>query len=463
MIRTYPAGVGRGSFQDHAEDLRPLAASLRSAELPGWLTEALDPAPLAEALRGRITELVPDALALVDVRLEDARVRRSWSLCFRADVATPAGTRPVVLAARRAVSGIGLGTGVGAGALPLPCLGLDVAVVHGDPALPALPVLLDPGTARPLIEAALREGGRSGVGLAEDSPHLVRHKPGHRATVVHDLTSSTAAGPERSWRAVTKTYADDTAPATYAWMRALWESDLDHDGVPRLAEPLGCLVGHRTLLQRAVPGTGTLADLVLAPAPPAGGPSVESALEATADGLNALHRCAVAAGPRRTTAGPVATGRRLLDRVGPSLPGRARDDAAALLDLLAALAATAGVDEQERTVPVHGAFRPGQVLLDGARPGFVDFDGFGQGEPALDVGVFLARLLELVADDSRRTGLTHVFLDRYRTRAALPADRTALWVLLALATGVVRSWSRARTDRARLLLDRLDDAIGAQW
>ena len=48
---------------------------------------------------------------------------------------------------------------------------------------------------------------------------------------------------------------------------------------------------------------------------------------------------------------------------------------------------------------------------------------------------------------------------RYRAGAPLAPGRTAAWLALDLAVGAVRSWYRARPDRAAMLLGLLDDAL----
>ena len=443
--------------------LRALVTSLRTAELPTWLRDVTDPEQVAQSLRGRIGALVPDAHDLLDLRLQDVRARRSWSLRFIAEVATSQGSREVVLMAERPPSGSPPSPQPG---LILPELALRVRAVDGDPGLPTLPILTDPVAARPLLESALRDGGRPGLHLEDAHPRLVRYKPGHRATLVYDLVYSADAAPSWPRKIVAKTYRDEGGATTYAWMTDLWANGPGGAGSVRLAEPIGYVASHRTLLQGALPGDRTLADLIVSPST-TDELSVAAAIGEAADGLVALHRSSVSTGPPRTTAAELTTTRRLLDRLGPSLQEHIRNDAAALLRALAGRADQG----HEETVPVHGAFRPAQVLFDGARPGFLDFDGFGQGERSVDAGRFLARLAELLTggsigadhDRGRRAELTHAFLDRYRAGAPLAADRTALWVWLDLATGAIRSWYRARPERATLLFDLLDDALDADW
>lgn len=436
--------------------MQSLAASLRRARPPDWLNRVLDPATVADELRERIPDVVPGAHDLVDLRLQDVRARRAWSLRFEADTVTAEGVRHVVLFGERPVPGTD--PRHRPGMVLLPGLGLSVVALGSDPDLPALPTLTDPAVSRPLLETALREIGHAPPRIATVRSRRVRYKPGHRATVVHDLTFAADADPDWPARVVTKTYSDDRGASTLGWMRALWESGLGRGSRPRLAEPLGWMADRRTLVQRALPGSQTLADVALSRPTPAHS-SVESLLEGTVDGLVALHRCGVVAGPPRTAIGKLERCRQRLLRVRSSYPARVCDDAESLLDSLASLAGP----DREQAVPVHGAFRPGQVLVDGSDIGFLDFDGFGQGEPALDTGTFVARLAELETDEERRTELLRSFLARYREQAPLPTDRAALWVGLALVTGAVSSWSRARTDRAVLLLDLFDEALTSPW
>jgi hypothetical protein len=444
------------SSGDDVSALRTLAAALRTVQLPAWLREALDPEAVAAELHDRIGEVVPGAVGLSRVRLRDARARRSWALRFDADVVTEEGTRTVALVAELPLPGSAPATPDQA--LLLPGLGLRIAAVAGDPGLPALETLAAPVTARPVLESAMRDAGRPGLRLRAVRPRVVRHKPGHRATLVFELRYAEGADVDWPRRVVAKTYRDDDGASTNGWMTALWESGLGRAGVPRLAEPMGYLVDEHTLLQGAIAGDRTLADLLTAESPSP--ERLEEALLGAADGLVALHGCGVTTGPPRTAAAELTSARRLLDRVGRSLPPRNRAEAEALL---AALSDLMG-DSASEPVPVHGAFRPAQVLLGGPQPGFLDFDGFGQGEPAVDVGRFLARVAELTAasdTSAERDGreLAGLFVDRYRSGAPLSRRRTTRWVVLDLVVGAVRHWYRARPNRAALLLGLLDDAL----
>ena len=456
--RAYPRHVSQGSIRGDVSKLRALAAALRTVELPAWLAQAMDPAAVTAELRGRIGQVVPDALDLADVRLIDVRARRSWSLRFDADVITAGGVRTVVLVADRPVPGVEPTPRHG-GAL-LPGLGLAVTATDGDTGLPALPTLSDATAVRPLLETALREGGRPGLRLEEVRPHLVRYKPGQRATLVLDLRYPPDADPAWPRRVVAKTSRGDGGASTDAWMRALWESGLGRRGVPRLAEPLGYLPGHRTLLQRALPGDRTLADLVADPTVPADGPALGPALHETADGLVGAPRLrggdrAAADGGRRAGDGrpaapearPLAPGADARPTPGrcstrwPCSPARisSRPPRSTARSDRPRSCSTARARASWTSTASARASRPSTWAVS------------SRGSPSWSPTAPAAP--SSPTPSSTATGPGPRFLLR----------RTALWVCLDLATGAIRSWYRARPARAALLLDLLDDALDADW
>lgn len=436
--------------------LRTLVASLRTVTPPSWLRDAVDPATLSEALRERIGEVVPGAAELAELRLRDVRARRSWALRIDATVVTHEGPRTAVLVAQ--VPPPGSPADRPPGALEVRSLGMTVRAADGEDDLPALRTLTSPEPARDLLQAALREA-HPGSRLEQVRSRPVRHKPGRRATLVCDLEWGAGANPSAPRRVVAKVYRDDAGASTYAWMGDLWDSPLRDAALPRLAAPLGYLPEARTLLQQALPGGSTLADL-LADRDRPDDSSIPAALRAAGEGLAALHGSGVTTGPRRTADVELATAAELLARLEPTFPDRAGE----VRELLASLGRFLGEGPPD-PVPVHGAFRPAQVLLDDGRPGFLDFDGFGRGEAALDLGRFLARLEELARarPEARRRDLAGAFLDGYRAGTPLDLDRVARWVVLDLALGAVRSWYRGGFERATDLLDQAAEVLDRPW
>jgi Ser/Thr protein kinase RdoA (MazF antagonist) len=153
--------------------------------------------------------------------------------------------------------------------------------------------------------------------------------------------------------------------------------------------------------------------------------------------------------------------RAVVDRLGALVPELT--DAAT--PLLARLESLAGESRADSLRPAHRSFRPAQVLLDGGAVGFIDFDGFCQAEPAIDVALFRAivkdiGLQTLQAEEgtmpdgqlrpehlAQLDALCEVFSTRYEAAAPISRRRVALWEALDLLTLVLHSWTKLKFDR----------------
>jgi Ser/Thr protein kinase RdoA (MazF antagonist) len=129
-----------------------------------------------------------------------------------------------------------------------------------------------------------------------------------------------------------------------------------------------------------------------------------------------------------------------LAEVSPGLERRVRSLAERIEARLAGSAA-------DRLRLVHGDFKPSQLLVEGESPALVDLDRACPGDPALDVGNFLAVLMK----DVILKGATHVggvapaFLTAYREHAEHPTsdERARLFEAFALVRMLVRKVERA--------------------
>lgn len=123
--------------------------------------------------------------------------------------------------------------------------------------------------------------------------------------------------------------------------------------------------------------------------------------------------------------------------------------------------------------PVHGDFYAKQVLVDGERAGVLDLDSAALGDPAQDLGLFLAHLERdrLRGGPVTGTGLIAAFLDGYREDAGRVPARMALYTavgLLRLSPDPFRhrepNWERRTAvllDRAEALAAALDSEVAA--
>src|SRR3990172_3798367 len=184
-------------------------------------------------------------------------------------------------------------------------------------------------------------------------------------------------------------------------------------------------------------------------------------MERVGVGLAQLHTCGVRSGVVVTWDDDLAEVRGRVRRAAASMPALS-DAVTPLLDRLDALAAR--YPPQPR-VPAHRSFRPAQVLLHDGEIGFIDFDGFCQAEPALDLALFRTTLKDFgvrmgpeegerqLDDDvlqKRLRVLDHLcelFLAGYETIAPVSRERVALWETLDILSAVLNCWLKVKVER----------------
>ncbi|MGH8941164.1 MAG: phosphotransferase, partial [Actinomycetes bacterium] len=187
----------------------------------------------------------------------------------------------------------------------------------------------------------------------------------------------------------------------------------------------------------------------------------------TAAGLAQLHTCGVTVGRTATWDDELGGVRRVLavlESAMPELRGAA-DEYLAHVERSAAMVAP------DPAGPAHRSFRPAQVLLHAGRIGFIDFDGFCQAEPAIDVGLFRATVRDLSMSVLPATiplaerliavdDLSDHFLDCYSALAPISRERLALWETLDLVTTVLHAWTKVKPARLEWAFDLLRHVAG---
>jgi hypothetical protein len=454
-------------------------------EPPTWLGAVGDTALVQAALERAVPEFAAGELAIKKLTVKRLRLKKGkegWTGQYELVYGPPGGEpRTIMLEARVIPPGFAEPAqpsepapfGSEAWRRYLPELHLHLQSQPADPALPALPRLTDPQQARELLEQSIRacSPDYADIAIAGCEIKHLRYKPGSRATVVYALEYAPEHA-NRGWPAivVAKTYSGDKGQNAYDGMRALWDSPLSRGDVVTIAEPLAYLPDLKVLVQGPIAEDQTLEDLLKASVR-AGTPEAMARLDAfmskTAAGLAALHSSGVAYGETVAWEDEAAEVREVFGRLVTPLP---QLDGAVdpLLDRLEALNAEYPPDPVR---PAHRAFRPAQVLLDGERIGFIDFDGFGQSEPALDLSRFLRKTRALGLDaagvkpgspDSaawieRIEGICEKFLAKYETFLPVSRQRIALWETLDLLTLVLYCWTKIEPERLNanmLLLER---------
>ncbi|BAW96643.1 phosphotransferase, putative [[Synechococcus] sp. NIES-970] len=244
-----------------------------------------------------------------------------------------------------------------------------------DPTMPWLATALDCRAAQ--IEFKALFPHLQGVTQA----HLVRHKPGRRALIAYHLETSTG-----NIQILGKIRAKGTDRNSYHCQRALWEKAFgdrlgNHFAVP---EPLGVVEPWRMWLQRHVPGEPL------------------TALLPTDRGLPLMAK--VAALSHKIHCHPVPTTRQhtLADELrilGDRLQIFAQQQPqwqSLVLDFLRH-SEQLGKTLEKLSLPtttIHRDFYADQILVDGDRLWLVDLDLYCLGNPAVDLGNFIAHITE---------------------------------------------------------------------
>jgi hypothetical protein len=442
---------------------------------PDWLLAVEDSDRMLENLEANRGRLGIGPVALVSCKFKRAQLAGgTWSTLHRLKVREPDVTdvRQVDL------RGHLVPPGHDAPAIPasragseawqgyLPDLRLQVEPEPADVALAALPELTRPERAAPILEAALRSrgGAFSEIRLGSCRPEVMRYREGRRCTIRYELDY--ASGPRNeSWpeAVIAKIYEGDEARHTYTAMTALWESPLGRTTTVTIAEPLALVPGHNLMLQRVVPGDRTLKSAInesFAEGAAAGAAAMRDVMRRTGRGLAELHTCGVTYGPQVPWASQMTAVRDAADQLVAAMPHLEE----AVRPLLTGLDSVAGDGSGVPLVPTHRSFRAAQVMLDGRNLSFLDFDGFCQAEPGLDLALFRATLCELALraitpDDTvpptvgeledsmlHLDDLCATFLEGYEEVAPLNRERLAVWDAATGVKDVLDCWRKVKFE-----------------
>jgi Phosphotransferase enzyme family len=318
-------------------------------------------------------------------------------------------------------------------------LALVVSVFPHDDKLNALERLADPNRRQRMLMKLLPELPKLWAG--DIVP--IRFKPDRR----YVATLSVEGIPE----AVLKFYGRDGFDS--AWRSALAFQSGATFRIPAL---LGCSPRRRALAWQWLPGrslTAAMNDERFLPR------SVAAVGAALAE-LHGQLAAPLESRPRHTEAASLPAVAKWVAHICPSLSHRAHR----LADRLARRLAEMPAENQS----LHGDFYASQVLLDGTSIRLTDFDEAFRGDPAHDLGTFLAHLeanavrchlpRDLVAP------VTAALVDGYRdcARDGVTDDRIALYTsvgLLRLAAHPFRSREPLWPKRTAAILERADKIL----
>ena len=265
---------------------------------------------------------------------------------------------------------------------------------------------------------------------------LIRHKPGRRALIEYQL--ETSDGP---LTLLGKIRAKGTDWHSYKIQQALWNQCFAADSPDCLSvpEPLGVIPDWQMWLQRKVPGI----------------PATE--VLPTAAGLPLARRIAALAHKLHHTPLPTSKTHTLTDELRilhERLP-QVADQHPQLRSRLTTLLQTCNTLTQTLfssthlpihssthlpTYPIHRDFYPDQVLVDCDRLWLVDLDLCCHGDPALDIGNFIAHMTE---QSLRQTGDSSAMNDQEA----------------AFKEAFIQAWNSSSTDDKPIDANQLRKAI----
>lgn len=268
----------------------------------------------------------------------------------------------------------------------------------------------------------------------DDSCTILRYKPERRLVVRRE------SGAERQ---VLKAYAPREYPNA-----ALGAAAFRSEGSLRLAPVLNVDAERRTVVSGYLPGRLLTEELQA-------GRVTATELEGVGRALAELHAQPARLERVRSPDDEAAALLRIADEITRLMPA-AREQIRRLSEELARRLR----ESRPRLAPTHGDFYAQQVLLDGSRIGVLDFDEAALGDPAADLGNFLAHLERDALRGRMSPGLGPVVRERllagYARHAPLPTGvilQTAI-ALLRVSHLPFRHRESAWPAQIQALLDR---------
>lgn len=276
---------------------------------------------------------------------------------------------------------------------------------------------------------------------------LVRHKPKRRCMVRYDLLVSNSGFLQR-YSLLGKIRARSYDHKTYQLTRRLWQSEFGPHGLDaiRVPQPVGAIPELHMWLQRVVGAQTVTEQLECADA--------AELCRIAAATVAKLHKSGPLAGKVHSTGNEIAILKKNLEFAKASIPrlaGRIERIEQACGNLAARL-------KPLNQTTIHRDFYPDQILVRDRAAWLLDLDLCSFGDPAIDIGNFLAHLQEA---SLRRYGHLHgyahlenAFLSGYesatgsRLSASIPNYVT---LTLARHIGISQKFAARRMTTERLI------------
>jgi hypothetical protein len=468
-------------------------------DLPDWLKAAREPDRICAALSKAIPEFRSGELILRECDSNSIRYKaENWSGFFELAVSKPgeAGTSTIdlqgVITAPGLISSRPLLVENALGSKDwhavIPELNLELWTREPEGVLSSLEMLTDPEQSRQYLMSRIRAGSPAYHDLQIQAchPKVVRYKPGSRCTIVYRLDYPPGANDHWPELVVAKTYRKEKGHNAYESMLALWNSPLGSSSSVKIAEPLAYDSDLRVMIQGPIRQEKTLEELIVRAIKDRTTEAVDELTDGmlkTARGLAELHQSGLALGREFGWEEDMAEVREVVDRLTVSLPhiGQA---ARPFVERLSQMESSSQPDPR---VSAHGTFRPAQVLIHQGEIGFIDFDSFGQAEPAKDLGLFLCAFMRVgmatvkfdddddlevstePLDDAARLArfewliaLSERFLDEYeRSYRPVNRQRVALFQALEIFILILHAWTKVKVRELKDIMYLLQHFLQA--
>jgi thiamine kinase-like enzyme len=339
----------------------------------------------------------------------------------------------------------------------LPELDLILWAFPNDPELPHLPAVMD---GQKVLSHLPYERLFAGIHVSRDitdvNVDVIHYYPEERCTSRYSLRSGNASS-ARTLTLIGKTYQDERGHQVYRRMQNLWEI-AQQQGDFAVAEPLGYDGAVKTVWQKDMPGV---------PAHQIMTTTAKRAewLQRIAAGLASLH-CSVPAGAANYgVSDPIEDLHNKTAKLCHAFPH--------LQEPLQALRHSLEQSARQRAALapkfIHGDFHLRQLLADGERIVFLDFDECALGDPLQDIASFIVDLHFYDFSPAEVAQLGAVFLQAYRNQSGwdVPRDRLDWHIRVQFLTKAYRAYRQHLPDREQrvrtlLALARRDTQLAEQ-
>lgn len=292
---------------------------------------------------------------------------------------------------------------------------------------------LDPVTAHAQL-SRLPQLNRHGTSLELIATGVCRHKPGRRCLIEYNVLIKRPWHEPQTLALMAKIRIKGHDHHTYALANALWSTgfcDRADDGIA-VPEPMGEIPQWHMWLQRKVPGQTLEHQLA--------GPHGERLAQRVADAASKIHHSGIAARRRHTLADEL----RILDERLAATAAAYPHWSTRLERIIRRCRRLASQVPAPTVCGIHRDFYADQLIVDRDRLYVLDFDLYCEGDPALDIGNFIAHITEFsLRTLGDATALAHVeraLEDRFlQLNPHIPPHAITAYVTLTLARHIYLS------------------------